>query len=77
MIHIDFSHHINLFDLKKPWGRLMYQPQLHTWQYEYSQTKHERDTSKGIYIGRENSIFKSNSLGQINKMKDKDNDLEL
>ncbi|MBM6940056.1 hypothetical protein [Limosilactobacillus coleohominis] len=77
MIHIDFKQKVNLFDLNKPWGRLMYQPKLHAWRYEYSQTKHERERTKALNKGRENINSKSISDGQMNKMHGKDNDLEL
>lgn len=76
MMHIDFSQRVNLFDLKKSWGRLMYQPRLHAWRYERSQTKHERDRNKTLYKCRENINSKIN-FNQMNMMKDKDNDLEL
>lgn len=76
MIHIDFGQKSNLFDRDKPWGRLMYQPELHAWCYQYSQVKHERDRTKALNKEREN-INSKVSASQINKMKVKDNGLEL
>lgn len=76
MIHVDFGQKANLFDRDKPWGRLMYQPELHAWCYQYSQVKHERDRTKALSRGREN-INSKVSASQINKMKVKDNGLEL
>lgn len=76
MIHIDFGQKANLFDRDKPWGRLMYQPELHAWCYQYSQVKHERDRTKALNKEREN-INSKVSASQINKMKVKDNGLEL
>lgn len=77
MIHIDFKQKVNLFDLNKPWGRLMYQPKLHAWRYEYSQTKHERERTKALNKERENINSKSISANHINKNRGNDDELEM
>lgn len=76
MIHIDFGSKVNLFDLQKPWGRLMYQPPLKAWQYQYSQIKHEHDRSEALNKGIENVNFKVFSAHH-NKIRGNADELEM